>query len=738
MRLVHLSDLHLGHRPFLRAERGGDLRERDLAETFQAALREVVRIAPDLVILSGDLFHDPDPPSTALLSLTRGLRQLQDQLPHATVVAIAGERDTPITRGDPGPLAILDAIPGVEAAAGAPRALRLNALDAHVMLVPHRAVINPPYPDLRPDPGARWNVLVIRGYPEMGDSQTTGEAGFALDPTGWDYVAIGGSHAQQSWRHSVHAAGALERVGLNPWREVAAEKGILMMDLATGERRFHPVSLRPVVELAAVRVDPDDLEVGTRRLRDLLQEVPGGIAGKLVRVRLRGDVLCATEGVSPALLQGIRAQASHVEVLVETPRAPAPSALEWPRADEARPRLRWRAHGTLGGDRTEATPLSPGLWCVTVAGMEDLARASAALAHVADPTGDADGAESGLTFRLEGWTRHEPEGGHVPPLSGQGRSSDHGAAEEARRWADWVEASGEAEVCAMEWARSRQEAESRLQGYRDRARELRERIQLLRTQGASARCPICRQSLEEAHPGLLTLLEEEWEDVVQDGTWWKRRREQLEEKPDALRMLEQRALELQPAREPEADAGDPELGGEGYALPAGPALRRDSLRRAGFLLQRATRGILWGLVERPGNSDEGRLLHVVEWSGRTRAPDPGEAALLELALAWALGEEDPQSLVHPILSAAATIAPPDAVIRLLESGLEGGANLCRLVLVPPAVARKLGGVARAILEIWTDEAGRNQVRILPGGGARLLLPEGRIDFTHPLDDIAAP
>jgi hypothetical protein len=180
-------------------------------------------------------------------------------------------------------------------------------------------------------------------------------------------------------------------------------------------------------------------------------------------------------------------------------------------------------------------------------------------------------------------------------------------------------------------------------------------------------------------------------------------------------------MELQPAHELESGHGGWQGEEEGDLLQAGHSLRRDGLRRAGFLLQRATRGILWGVVERPGGTEEGRILHVVEWTGRVRAPDPTEAALLALALEWARGEETPQTLVHPILSAAATTAPPDAVIRLLESGLEGGGHLCRLVLVPPAVARKLGGVARAILEIWTDEGGRNQVRILPGGGARLIL-----------------
>ena len=51
MLLVHFSDLHLGHRAYDRAEKGKNVRERDVAEAFQRAVREVIKLKPGLILL---------------------------------------------------------------------------------------------------------------------------------------------------------------------------------------------------------------------------------------------------------------------------------------------------------------------------------------------------------------------------------------------------------------------------------------------------------------------------------------------------------------------------------------------------------------------------------------------------------------------------------------------------------------------------------------------------------------
>ena len=119
--------------------------------------------------------------------------------------------------------------------------------------------------------------------------------------------------------------------------------------------------------------------------------------------------------------------------------------------------------------------------------------------------------------------------------------------------ADAVEATGDAEAQTVEWLRERQAAESELFAYRDRARELKIRLRQMEASGAEGDCPTCGRPLAEHFEQVLVTFREEWESVVQDGSWWKKRREQLELKPDALKALEGRTLRLHAAIETTAE-----------------------------------------------------------------------------------------------------------------------------------------------------------------------------------------
>lgn len=110
---------------------------------------------------------------------------------------------------------------------------------------------------------------------------------------------------------------------------------------------------------------------------------------------------------------------------------------------------------------------------------------------------------------------------------------------------DAAEVAGDIEVGLMAWVRERQDAETRLLLYRDRERELRKRLEALEAGGADLECEICRRPLAECHEPVLSVRSEEWEAVVQDGRWWRRRRDQLEYKPDELKDAEGRLLELE-------------------------------------------------------------------------------------------------------------------------------------------------------------------------------------------------
>lgn len=115
--------------------------------------------------------------------------------------------------------------------------------------------------------------------------------------------------------------------------------------------------------------------------------------------------------------------------------------------------------------------------------------------------------------------------------------------------ADAAEVAGDLEAATMEWLRERQDAETHLHTYRDRARELRDRIRELEDSGPEGSCPFCGRGLGDHYDDVMKELRDEWERMVQDGSWWRRRREQLELKPSGLRDIEGRSVRLRAAVE---------------------------------------------------------------------------------------------------------------------------------------------------------------------------------------------
>ena len=146
--------------------------------------------------------------------------------------------------------------------------------------------------------------------------------------------------------------------------------------------------------------------------------------------------------------------------------------------------------------------------------------------------------------------RHEEATRRLEEASEELRAKER-AARELR--AEWAVVTGDTEQATMEWLRERQDAETTLQAYRDHARELKARLAQLDAGGSEAPCPTCGRPLADHLSDVRIRLREEWESIVQDGSWWKRRREQLEDKPEHLRTLEGRTLRLHAATQRAAE-----------------------------------------------------------------------------------------------------------------------------------------------------------------------------------------
>ncbi|HEU4561807.1 MAG TPA: SMC family ATPase [Longimicrobium sp.] len=118
------------------------------------------------------------------------------------------------------------------------------------------------------------------------------------------------------------------------------------------------------------------------------------------------------------------------------------------------------------------------------------------------------------------------------------------AGELERLRAERSEVETELEEKKNTWLRDRQDADTKLQTFRDRARELQEQIRQVRETGPEGACPTCGRPMGKDYERLLEQFEDQFQDVKQDGVWWKSRFEQLQNKPDEVAELEKREKTL--------------------------------------------------------------------------------------------------------------------------------------------------------------------------------------------------
>ncbi len=300
MRLVHLSDLHLGFRQFQRTTPTGiNQREADVARAFTNAIDKVIALRPDLVLIGGDVFHTVRPTNPAILHAFAQFSRLVRELPEAIVVIVTGNHDTP--RSSESACILRLFIPlGIHVVDGEVRQLRFPERGLTVLAVPALA-----RPDvaLEPDPSAAYNVLLAHGEVEgllPEPVEPDARATYRIPPSvvesrDWQYIAFGHYHVYKRVGPNAYYCGALDYAGSNVWGELAEQraqklpgKGLIERDLDTGKQTFHPLPVvREFLDLPPIEgrgLAAADLDAA---IAAAVARVPGGIDGKVVRLVTR-------------------------------------------------------------------------------------------------------------------------------------------------------------------------------------------------------------------------------------------------------------------------------------------------------------------------------------------------------------------------------------------------------------------------------------------------------------------
>jgi DNA repair exonuclease SbcCD nuclease subunit len=300
MRLVHISDIHLGFRQYQRQTPTGiNQREADVATSLRRVIDKVIELRPDLVLIAGDVFHTVRPTNPAILHAFLQFSRLMEMLPDSTVVIVAGNHDTPRT-AETGCILRLFKPLGITVVDGEAQQVRVAERDLTILAVPDMPGTKPL---LEPDPTSKYNILLLHGeiegvLPKYGrelDRSPMEISRKELAAEKWDYVALGHYHVYRELAPNAFYSGSLDYTSTNPWGELAEEremgiegKGIIEHDLASNTHKFHALPpARRWVDLAPVSgagLSPASLD---EAIRNALDSCEGGIEDRIVRLVVR-------------------------------------------------------------------------------------------------------------------------------------------------------------------------------------------------------------------------------------------------------------------------------------------------------------------------------------------------------------------------------------------------------------------------------------------------------------------
>jgi DNA repair exonuclease SbcCD nuclease subunit len=358
VRLIHISDLHLGFRQYHRLTQSGiNQREADVANAFRGAIDRIIALEPDIVLFAGDIFHTVRPMNPAIIHAFNHLARLTRALPNAIVVMVAGNHDRPRAT-ETGCILRLFTVLGVHVVDAEPRRLPFPERDLAILAVPDNLG---DYPALLPDPGVRHNILLLHGevqgmLPVSAIRVDRAPMEIPLDAIGaprWSYVALGHYHVHRQIAPNAYYSGSIDYTSTNPWGELVeqrqagiAGKGFVEYDLERGIHTFHALDpSRFLVDLPAVPARGLTAAELDTAIHNTVEHCVGGIDEKIVRLVVRDVPRHVAREIDQKALRDYKRRALHFHL---DTRRPEMMRLAASGAPGRRPTLRETVESYIG------------------------------------------------------------------------------------------------------------------------------------------------------------------------------------------------------------------------------------------------------------------------------------------------------------------------------------------------------------------------------------------------------
>lgn len=322
MRLIHLSDTHLGFSAYSKLDpvEGINQREADMYDAFRQAVDKAIELRPDAVLHAGDLFDTVRPQNRAIDFALRQLLRLSEA--GIETVLISGNHSTPRLRETGSIFRIFEHLPHIHPVHEPGRHL-VRIGDLAVTAVPHS--VTPSMADVvaaaKPVKEVAWNVLLLHAgiadsYLYRMDEFNEQTVPLQSLRNGWDYVALGHFHSYSAVDRMMCYSGSTERLGFG---EAGQKKGILEVDLDRGKVNFHELRTRDMLDLPPLDAAGLTSSEILREAKDLLSS--SKIDDRIVRLIVKRIEPDALRSLDLGAFRRLGSSAMHFELKFERTEA---------------------------------------------------------------------------------------------------------------------------------------------------------------------------------------------------------------------------------------------------------------------------------------------------------------------------------------------------------------------------------------------------------------------------------
>jgi len=280
MKILHVSDTHLGYSAYRKAtEDGINQREMDIYSAFEQFVDFAIKTKPDLIIHAGDLFDSVRPNNRAItFAIKQFVRLSKKKIP---VVIIAGNHEHPKLRETGHIFQIFDHIENICPVYNAKyEKIEFEKEKILIHAIPQcnsKKEFDEELKKLKPIKDFDYNIFVTHGaiigikefsmneFNELIISKNALKKDF-------DYIALGHYHKYTKIAENVFYSGAIESLSFSDANE---KKGFIELELSKVKLKhnFIEITTRPMVDTKPIECSDLKLDEIMKKIKQTIKEI---------------------------------------------------------------------------------------------------------------------------------------------------------------------------------------------------------------------------------------------------------------------------------------------------------------------------------------------------------------------------------------------------------------------------------------------------------------------------------